>query len=150
MKLTFLIPPCYDNKQPAERSAGCTRIVYPMINIYELTAAATLREAGHEVDYRDFVSDGQEPEAFDRFLSRDLSDAYLIWSVNLSLDSDLKAVEHIRMFHRDTPVILMGPAPTYYMHRALYDSHTYLVRGEPELTLPSLPCPRPSERAAVS
>lgn len=135
MKLTFLIPPCYDNKQPAERSAGCTRIVYPMINIYELTAAATLREAGHEVDYRDFVSDGQEPEAFDRFLSRDLSDAYLIWSVNLSLDSDLKAVEHIRMFHRDTPVILMGPAPTYYMHRALYDSHTYFVRGEPELTL---------------
>lgn len=135
MKLTFLIPPCYDHKQPAERSAGCTRIVYPMINIYELTAAATLREAGHEVAYRDFVYDGQEPEAFDRFLSRDLSDAYLIWSVNLSLESDLKAVEHIRMFHRSTPVILMGPAPTYYMHRALYDSNTYLVRGEPELTL---------------
>lgn len=135
MKLTFLIPPCYDHKQPAERSAGCTRIVYPMINIYELTAAATLREAGHEVAYRDFVYDGQEPEAFDRFLSRDLSDAYLIWSVNLSLESDLKAVEHIRMFHRTTPVILMGPAPTYYMHRALYDSNTYLVRGEPELTL---------------
>ncbi|MDE7343870.1 MAG: B12-binding domain-containing radical SAM protein, partial [Muribaculaceae bacterium] len=135
MKLTFLIPPCYDHKQPAERSAGCTRIVYPMINIYELTAAATLREAGHEVAYRDFVYDGKEPEAFDRFLSRDLSDAYLIWSVNLSLESDLKAVEHIRMFHRTTPVILMGPAPTYYMHRALYDSNTYLVRGEPELTL---------------
>ncbi|MDE5664209.1 MAG: B12-binding domain-containing radical SAM protein [Muribaculaceae bacterium] len=135
MKLTFLIPPCYDHKQPAERSAGCTRIVYPMINIYELTAAATLREAGHEVAYRDFVYDGKESEAFDRFLSRDLSDAYLIWSVNLSLESDLKAVEHIRMFHRTTPVILMGPAPTYYMHRALYDSNTYLVRGEPELTL---------------
>ncbi|MDE6447452.1 MAG: B12-binding domain-containing radical SAM protein [Muribaculaceae bacterium] len=135
MKLTFLIPPCYDHKQPAERSAGCTRIVYPMINIYELTAAATLREAGHEVVYRDFVYDGKESEAFDRFLSRDLSDAYMIWSVNLSLESDLKAVEHIRMFHRTTPVILMGPAPTYYMHRALYDNNTYLVRGEPELTL---------------
>ena len=46
MKLTFLVPPCYDNKQPAERSAGCTRIVYPMINIYELTAAAALRARG--------------------------------------------------------------------------------------------------------
>lgn len=134
MKLTFLIPPCYDHKQPAERSAGCTRIVYPMINIYELTAAAVLREAGHDVDYKDFVAEGK-PEAFDRFLERDNSDAYLIWSVNLSLDSDLKAIEHIRSCHPDTPVILMGPAPTYYSKRALYDVNTYLVRGEPELTL---------------
>lgn len=135
MKLTFLVPPCYDHKQPAERSAGCTRIVYPMINIYELTAAATLREAGYEVVYRDFVFDREEQSAFDRFLSRDNSDAYLLWTVNLSLESDLEAIRHIRMFHKSTPVIMMGPGPTYYMHRALYDNNTYLVRGEPELTL---------------
>lgn len=135
MKLTFLVPPCYDNKQPAERSAGCTRIVYPMINIYELTAAAALRANGHQIDYQDFVFNNDEPEAFDRFLSRDRSDAYLIWTVNLSLESDLTAIKHIRMFNRNTPVILMGPGPTYYVHRALYDNNTYLVRGEPELTL---------------
>lgn len=135
MKLTFLVPPCYDSNQPAERSAGCTRIVYPMINIYELTAAATLREAGYDVDYRDFVFDGSDPEAFERFLAEDDSDAYLIWTVNLSLESDLEAIRHIREYHRSVPVIMMGPGPTYYLHKALYDSNTYLVRGEPELTL---------------
>ncbi|MDE6010388.1 MAG: B12-binding domain-containing radical SAM protein [Muribaculaceae bacterium] len=135
MKLTFLVPPCYDNDQPAERSAGCTRIVYPMINIYELTAAATLREAGYDVAYRDFVFNKEPAEMFDRFLETDNSDAYLIWTVNLSLESDLEAITHIRKYHPSTPVIMMGPGPTYYLHRALYDSNTYLVRGEPELTL---------------
>ena len=137
MKITFLIPPCYDHKQPAERSAGCTRIVYPMINIYELTAAATLRQAGYRVSYEDFVFDNHAggPEMFDRFLAADDSDAYLIWTVNLSLESDLEAVRHIRKFHPGVPVVLTGPGATYYVRKALYDNKTYIVRGEPELTL---------------
>lgn len=143
MKLTFLIPPCFDNKQPAERSAGCTRIVYPMINIYELTAAAAVRELGHhQVAYRDFVFDAESVGDFDRFLETDDSDVYLIWTVNLSLDSDLQAIDrHIRKFHPATPVILMGPGATHYTKKSLYDSRTYIVRGEPELTLLELlPC----------
>lgn len=140
MKLTFLIPPCYDHKQPAERSAGCTRVVYPMINIYELTAAATLRElGGHDVEYQDFVFDGTGKASEERFLSflkTDHSDAYLIWTVNLSLDSDLIAIGHIREYHPSTPIILLGPGATYFTRRALeaYDN-IFIVRGEPELTL---------------
>lgn len=140
MKLTFIVPPCYDNKQPAERSAGCTRIVYPMINIYELTAAATLRTLGHhEVYYKDFVFDGtgkRSEKAFDTFISTDHSEAYLIWTVNLSLESDLCAIQKIRLHHPDTPIILMGPGATYFTTRALNnDPNIYNVRGEPELTL---------------
>lgn len=140
MKFTFIVPPCFDNRQPAERSAGCTRIVYPMINIYELTAAATLRDTGGcEVGYEDFVFDGddmaRQTARFDSFLSTDSSDAYVIWAVNLSLDSDLEAIRHIRRRHPRTPVVLLGPGPTYYVGKALADSHTYVVRGEPELTL---------------
>ncbi|MBD5419484.1 MAG: radical SAM protein [Bacteroides sp.] len=140
MKLTFLVPPCYDNKQPAERSAGCTRVVYPMINIYELTAAAALRDmGGHEVDYQDFVFAGTgkaSEDAFDKFLQTDKSDVYLIWTVNLSLDSDLHAISVLRKYHPATPIVLMGPGATYFIKRALNDDpHVYIVRGEPELTL---------------
>ena len=46
MKLTFLVPPTFDNKQPAERTAGCTRVVYLAPNIYELTVVAFLEANG--------------------------------------------------------------------------------------------------------
>lgn len=139
MKITFIIPPCYDNSQPAERSAGCTRVVYPMINIYELTAAATLREiGGHDVRYEDFVFNGtgkHSEEAFDEFLRKDDSDAYVIWTVNLSLESDLHAIGIIRKHNKHIPIVLMGPGATYFLKRALSgDPDTYIVRGEPELT----------------
>lgn len=140
MKVTFLVPPCYDNKQPAERSAGCTRVVYPMINIYELSAAATLRETGgHIVDYQDFVFNGTGPaseQAFEDFIRNDHSDAYEIWVVNLSLESDLKAISVIRKYHPETPIVLCGPGGTYFTDRALGgDPNVFVVRGEPELSL---------------
>lgn len=139
MKVTFLIPPCYDNKQPAERSAGCTRIVYPMINIYELTAAATLREVGgFDVGYRDFVfgHGAGDKKGFAEFATSDTSDIYAIWAVNLSLESDLRAVAMLRETRRDVPVIFMGPGPTYYLRKVLsIGGNTYVVRGEVELSL---------------
>ncbi|MDE6300742.1 MAG: B12-binding domain-containing radical SAM protein [Muribaculaceae bacterium] len=139
MKLTFLVPPCYDNKFPAERSAGCTRVVYPMINIYELTAAATARDiAGWEVAFEDFVFSPGRSAEFDFFLASDNSDAYAIWTVNLSLESDIEAIGHIRATHPDTPVILLGPGATHYIRKALVDRNVYVVRGEPELTLVEL------------
>lgn len=137
MKVTFLIPPCFDHKQPAERSAGCTRIVYPMINIYELTAAAAVRElGGYEVAYRDFVFDGNKgKEAFADFIREDRSDVYVIWTVNLSLESDLTAIGMIREHHPHVPVILPGPGATHFVEKALRDKDVYVVRGEPELTM---------------
>ena len=136
MKLTFLIPPCYDNKFPAERSAGCTRVVYPMINIYELTAAAAVRDlAKWDVNLEDFVFDSRRADEFDFFLKNDNSDAYAIWTVNLSLESDIEAIRHIRESHPETPIILLGPGSTHYIKKSLTDKYIYIVRGEPELTL---------------
>ena len=55
MKLTFLVPPVLDHNKPAERTAGCTRIVYAAPNIYELTVVAVLEQEGYTPIYRDFV-----------------------------------------------------------------------------------------------
>ncbi|MDE6329367.1 MAG: B12-binding domain-containing radical SAM protein [Muribaculaceae bacterium] len=133
MKITFLIPPCYDHSQPAERSAGCTRIVYPMINIYELTLAAFLRERlPATVDYQDFVFHSRRRREFEPFVANDNSDAYFIWTVNLSLESDLQAISIIRQSHPTTPVILTGPGVTFYTDKALVDPNVFVVRGEPE------------------
>ena len=139
MKLTFIVPPCYDHHQPAERSAGCTRVVYPMPNIYELTVAAGLLDgAGHEVAYRDFVFNRHSADDFERFVADDRSEAYLIWAVNLSIESDLQAISVVRRYHSATPVIMMGPGPTYYSRKCLVDDNVYVVRGEPDATVVEL------------
>ena len=133
MRLTFLVPPCFDNKQAPERSAGCTRIVYPMINIYELTLAAYLRQKlSCEVKLNDFVYEKSDKKNFQSFLSEDNSDFYFIWTVNLSIDSDLQAIKIIREIHPTTPVILTGPGATYYTTKCLVDQNIFVVRGEPE------------------
>ena len=55
MKLTFVIPPEPTQEAPAERTAGCTRVVYPAPNIYELSVVALLEKHGYTVAYEDFV-----------------------------------------------------------------------------------------------
>lgn len=133
MKLTFLVPPCFDNKQAPERSAGCTRIVYPMINIYELTLAAYLRsKLACDVEYKDFVYEKSDEKTFRDFLKNDRSEFYFIWTVNLSIESDVLAIGIIREYHPSTPIILTGPGSTYYTSKCLLDSNIYVVRGEPE------------------
>ena len=50
MKVSFIVPPDFINAQPAERTAGCTRVVYQMPNTYELTVAAVVeQQIIHEV-----------------------------------------------------------------------------------------------------
>ncbi len=135
MKLTFIVPPCYDHKQPAERSAGCTRVVYLAPNIYELTVAAVLRQIKDvEVCYMDCVYGHIGISQFNNLISEDGSDVYLLWAVNLSIESDLRAIADIRKYHPQTPVIMMGPGPTYFTKRCISDSNVYVVRGEPEET----------------
>lgn len=135
MKITFLVPPCYDNRQPAERSAGCTRIVYPMINIYELTLAAYLRKnLPCECALQDFVYPPRPASDFDEFVKNDDSDFYFIWTVNLSIESDLHALSILRSFRKDVPVVFVGPGPTFYAKKCLADANVFVVRGEPEVS----------------
>lgn len=139
MKLTFIIPPCFDHKQPAERTAGCTRVVYLAPNIYELTVAALLESnPADEVRYRDFVYNKTSEEEFDNFFKEDDSDIYLIWTVNLSISTDLSAIATLRRHRPETPVIMMGPGPTHFVKRCLADNNVYVVRGEPEETVAEL------------
>lgn len=139
MKLTFIIPPCFDHKQPAERTAGCTRVVYLAPNIYELTVAAMLESnPADEVRYRDLVYNKTSEEEFDNFFKEDDSDIYLIWTVNLSITTDLSAIATLRRHRPETPVIMMGPGPTHFVKRCLADNNVYVVRGEPEETMAEL------------
>lgn len=135
MKITFLVPPCYDNRQPAERSAGCTRIVYPMINIYELTLAAYLREnLACDCVLKDFVYPPRPASEYEAFVKSDDSDFYFIWAVNLSIGSDLHALSILRSHRKDVPVVFVGPGPTFYARNCLVDENVYVVRGEPEVS----------------
>ena len=99
MKITFLVPPPLTGQRPAERSSGCTHVVYPTPNIYELTVAALVEKTGHvEVAYKDFT---WEKEDFNEYLLHDDSDFYSIWTVNLSIETDMHAVARIHALRHE-------------------------------------------------
>jgi len=138
MKITFITPPSINGTKPAERTAGCTRVVYSMPNIYELTVAAVFEQEGYEVNCIDFILNNKTDADLNDFLSTDASDCYCFWSVNLSMDADLHALEQIRKFHPTANVLFMGPAPTYYTKNYLLDEHIIVLRGEPEISAKEL------------
>lgn len=135
MKTTFLIPPVVKGEAPAERSSGCTHVVYATPNIYELTLAACLEEAGHEVNYRDCIN---HPVTIEELLSEQQqhpADVYLMWTVNLSVEND---TEICRLLHEVLPeswVLFVGPGASYFSKKCLVDNHTIVVHGEPEQTV---------------
>lgn len=136
MKITFLIPPVLNGGQPAERSSGCTRVVYATPNIYELTVAALLEREGYEnLYYEDFVYDHRTPEQFRQFLDQDRSTVYCMWTVNLSIENDVAVADLIHQMMPETYVLLMGPGPTYYTRKCLTHERTIIVRGEPDMAV---------------
>ena len=139
MKITFLVPPVLDQQRPAERSAGCTRVVYFAPNIYELTVIGVVEDLKMgEVAYEDFVFYKKKEEDFLQFLATDDSDIYCIWTVNLSIESDMLAIDSIFRIRPQARVIMMGPGPTYFIEKCLVDKRIVIVRGEPEATIVEL------------
>ena len=137
MKYTFLTPPtASDTYRPAERSAGCTRVVYPIPNLYELTVAAVLEREGHDVRLKSFtLPRPQTPADLEAWVASDDSDIYCIWGVNLSMADDIPAIQSILRLRPGVKFLLMGPAPTFFHKRFLTDSRIFVVRGEPEATV---------------
>ena len=88
MRITFLTPPSFDKNKPAERTAGCTRLVYDMPKIYELTVVALLEECGYQINYKNFVLERGTKEDCIDYIKNDNSDIYFFWSVNLSISTD--------------------------------------------------------------
>lgn len=136
MKITFLTPPPLPGQRPAERSSGCTHVVYPTPNIYELTVAAAVEKTGRfEVAYHDFT---YEKLDLREFIAGDDSDFYSFWTVNLSVDTDLAAAGIIHGVKPAAYCLLLGPGPTYYAAKCLNHDHNIVLRGEPDLTLVEL------------
>ncbi len=137
MKITFLVPPPIDGNIP-ERVAGCAYLLYYVPNIFLLSAAAVLEKGGYEVRYIETTIKKWDRGHFLSFLKEDLSDVYSIYSVNLSQETDMQALQDIRRIRGDVPVIFFGPAPSDRPAEFLCDEHTYVVRGEPEFTMREL------------
>lgn len=138
MKVAFVTPPVLQGKRPAERSAGCTHVVYPMPNLYELIVAAVVENIpGCEVSYHDFSAERNDKK-WRRWLAGDDSDVYMVWMVNLSLLNDLQATAMIHYFCPKSYVVFLGPGATYFTRKVLVDHRNIVVRGEPEATVAHL------------
>lgn len=134
VRVAFVVPPVViDGEHPAERSSGCTRVVYPTPNIYELTVAAYVRDQGHQVSYFDCVNRGWSMERLLKNLT-DI-DICLIWTVNLSLYNDIRVSEIIHEHYAKMPILFLGPGSTYFRKEVLCHSENIVVRGEPEETV---------------
>ncbi|MDR1437097.1 MAG: B12-binding domain-containing radical SAM protein [Candidatus Symbiothrix sp.] len=138
MKITFLIPPVFQGERPAERTAGCTTMVYPMINIYELTIAAILENEGYSVHYENFIINKSSQKKWEKFLETDRSDVYIFWSVNLSIKNDVEASQWISRYSPNAFIVYLGPGPTFYTKDFLQNSQQIVVRGEPDITVKEL------------
>ena len=139
MKITFLTPPSLDESpKPAERIFGCSYGLYPIPHIFALTAAAVLEEAGYVVEYVDGALENWMEEEFRSFAEQDDSDVYCLYSVNLSKKTDNAALSIIKEIRRTVPVIFLGPAPTDKPEDFLSIEQTFVIRGEPEITLREL------------
>lgn len=135
MKLTFITPPSFDSHKPAERTAGCTRLVYNMPNIYELTVAAIMEKEGYDVRYNNFVLDNGSKEDCLAFIEKDDSDCYFFWSVNLSIPTDIQVQNYIYKKKPNAYCLFLGPGGTFFTHSFLTNNKAIVVRGEPEYTV---------------
>jgi len=138
MKITFIIPPAVAGNKIPERVFGCTYTRYPIPNIFILTYAAILREAGHEVGVLDAPVISMNSQGFKNFLLNDPNDCYIFYSVNLSMESDRDALMLIREIKGAIPVLFAGPSPTYYPSYFLFDPNCYSIRGEGDWTIRDL------------
>ncbi len=140
MKVTFLNPPAMRGLRVPERVFGCNYGLYPIPNIFALTYAAVLEEAGHVVRYVDAPVEGWTEAKLVEFLRNDDSDAYVFYSVNLSRKLDLLTHSLIREHRGAVPVIFTGPGPSYqpYSEKYIVDERTFVLRGDVDLIIRGL------------
>ncbi|MFP4522351.1 MAG: B12-binding domain-containing radical SAM protein [Fibrobacterota bacterium] len=138
MKITFLTPPPPQPGPPPERVAGCAYGLYPVPNVFILYAAATALESGSEAVYRDLAIEGYDRKKFRQYLAEDDSGIYAVYSVNLSIETDISALSDIREIRADVPVIFFGPAATRFPVKFCTDKDVTVIRGEPEFTFREL------------
>ncbi len=134
MKITYIAPPPEAGKRAAERVAGCAHVIYNVPNIYVLWVAAVLEKDGHQVRHVDAALENWSPERFREFIKADDSDAYYFYSVNLAKELDIATTRMIHEVRGGVPVIFTGPSPSDKVDDFVVDAHTFVVRGEAEVT----------------
>ncbi len=132
MKISY-IEPIGQNKKQAERIFGCSYTNYAFPNIYILIILALLKKK-YEVYYNQDFLYFKNDDSFRRFISSDKSDIYLIFSVNLSMETDIAFAKRILEIEKDKIIIFLGPAPTFFTDKFIINKNTYVVRGEPDIT----------------
>ncbi len=138
MKICLLIPPAPGGFKVPERIYGCSYNIYPQPDLPLLYTAAALEEKGHEVVYKDFVSEENEWEEMEDFLKKEKFDAFVFHTVLLSQKVDLKTAQVIRENHKKSPIVFFGPQPTYVQKPFMLDENTYVIRGEAEESIQDL------------
>lgn len=133
----FLVPPVVIGEQPAERSAGCTHVVYPVPNIYELQVAACV-EQKYAVEYTDCVNHSITINQLLESVAHQPADVYMIWTVNLSVQNDIEVIKRLHQVAPKAWVILLGPGAGYFTNDCHVDERTIVVHGEPEITVMEL------------
>ncbi len=136
MKISY-IEPVGENKKRFERIFGCSYTNYPFPNVYVLIILALL-EKKHEVVYNQDFLDFKKEDQFKKFVAKDKSDVYLIFSVNLSMEKDIDFAKKASRFDDNKKFIFLGPAPTFFPEKFLVKENFYAVMGEPDLTVPEL------------
>lgn len=136
MKISY-IEPIGQNKKRFERIFGCSYTNYPFPNIYILIILALL-EKKHRVCYNQEFLYFKDDNYLKKFISSDNSDIYLIFSVNLSMETDIAFAKKILEIEKNKIIVFLGPAPTFFTEKFLVNNNTYVVRGEPDLTVPEL------------
>lgn len=137
LQIRFLVPPVLIGEHPAERSSGCTRVVYPTPNIYELQVAACV-EQKHSVSYMDCVNHSVSIDAMIAAIQTAPSDMYIMWTVNLSVQNDIEVTRRIHAVQPEAWVVLLGPGAGWFHKDCHVDEHTIVVHGEPEMTVMEL------------
>ncbi len=137
LNVTFLVPPVVVGTHPAERSSGCTHVVYPTPNIYELQVAACVEQA-HKVSYIDCINQPQSIEQLLKYEQSSETDVYIIWTVNLSVENDIEIVSRLHVLFPLRRVLLLGPGAGYFYKKCIVDAQTIVVHGEPEMTVMEL------------
>lgn len=137
MHITFLVPPVIMGEHPAERSSGCTRVVYPTPNIYELQVAACV-EQRYAVSYLDCVNHAISMDELTDRVKRQPASVYILWTVNLSVQNDIEVTRRIHHAAPEAWVLLLGPGASYFYKECHVDERTIVVHGEPEMTVMEL------------
>jgi len=134
IQVCFLVPPVLIGEHPAERSSGCTRVVYPTPNIYELQVAACV-EQHYAVSYVDCVNKNTGIADLIEQIQTHPADVYAIWTVNLSVQNDIEVTRRIHAVCPEAWVLLMGPGASWFYKECHVDERTVVVHGEPEMTV---------------